>query len=48
MNINESIMEVATLPWFWELGYIIGHGVHMVSAELRVKAGEQYVTEVTL
>jgi len=33
-QINESIVEDATLSWFGELGYAIGHGPHMASGEL--------------
>ena len=26
MSLNESIVEVAALEWFEELGYAVGHG----------------------
>ena len=32
-QINESIVEDATLSWFGELGYAIGHGPHMAPGE---------------
>jgi hypothetical protein len=28
MSRNESIIEDATLAWFGELGYAVGHGPH--------------------
>ena len=31
--LNESIVEDATLTWFRELGYAIGHGPHMAPGE---------------
>ena len=31
-NLNESIVEDATLTWFGELGYAIGHGPHIASS----------------
>src|SRR3989338_3368147 len=33
MNLNESIVEDATLTWFEELGYSIAHGPHMAPGE---------------
>lgn len=33
MSLNESIVEDATLSWFGELGYVIGHGPHMAPGE---------------
>ena len=33
MNLNESIVEDATLEWFGELGYAIGHGPHLAPGE---------------
>jgi type I restriction enzyme R subunit len=33
MNLNEAIVEDATLTWFGELGYIIGHGPHLAPGE---------------
>jgi len=33
MNLNESIVEDATLEWFGELGYAIGHGPHIAPGE---------------
>ena len=38
-GFNESIVEDATLTWFAELGYAIGHGPHMAPGELRVMDG---------
>ena len=32
-QFNEFIVEDATLTWFGELGYTIGHGPHMASGE---------------
>lgn len=32
-TLNESIVEDATLSWFGELGYAIGHGPHMAPGE---------------
>ena len=32
-TLNESIVEDATLTWFGELGYAIGHGLHMAPSE---------------
>ncbi len=32
-NLNESIVEDATLTWFGELGYAIAHGPHMAPGE---------------
>jgi type I restriction enzyme R subunit len=32
-SLNESIVEDATLTWFGELGYTIGHGPHMAPGE---------------
>ena len=34
MNLNESIVEDATLTWFGELGYAVGHGPHIAPGEL--------------
>ena len=34
MSINESIIKDASLGWFGEMGYAIGHGVHMAPSEL--------------
>ncbi len=34
MSLNESIVEDAALNWFWELGYAIVHGPHIVPGEL--------------
>ena len=33
MSLNESIVEDATLTWFGELGYAIGHGPHIAPGE---------------
>ncbi len=33
MTFNESIVEVATLEWFGELGYAVGHGPHLAPGE---------------
>lgn len=33
MAINESVIEDATLEWFAELGYAIGHGPHIAPGE---------------
>ena len=33
MNLNEAIVEDATLTWFGELGYAIGHGPHIAPGE---------------
>lgn len=33
MSINESIVEDASLTWFGELGYAIGHGPHIAPGE---------------
>ena len=32
-NLNESIVEVAALEWFGELGYAVGHGPHLAPFE---------------
>lgn len=29
MSLNESIVEDATLTWFWELSYAGRHGPHL-------------------
>jgi type I restriction enzyme R subunit len=29
MSLNESIVDVAALEWFGELGYAAGHGPHL-------------------
>ena len=33
MSLNESIVEDATLEWFGELGYAVGHGPHLAPGE---------------
>jgi type I restriction enzyme R subunit len=33
MSLNESIIEDATLTWFGELNYAIGHGPHLAPGE---------------
>ena len=33
MTLTESILEDATLEWFRELGYAIGHGPHIAPGE---------------
>ena len=33
MTLNESIIEDATLTWFGELGYAVGHGPHLAPGE---------------
>ncbi len=33
MTLNESIVKVAALEWFGELGYAIGHGPHIAPGE---------------
>jgi len=33
MSLNESIIEDATLTWFGELGYAVGHGPHLAPDE---------------
>ncbi len=33
MSLNESIVEVAALEWFGELGYAVGHGPHLAPGE---------------
>ncbi len=33
MSLNESIVEDATLTWFGELGYEIGHGPQLAPGE---------------
>lgn len=43
MSLNESIVEEATLEWFRQLGYAIGHGPHLAPGEPaaeRVSFGE--------
>jgi hypothetical protein len=32
-QLNESVVEVAVLEWFGELGYAIGHGPHIAPGE---------------
>lgn len=32
-SLNESHVEAATLGWFGELGYAVGHGPHMAPGE---------------
>jgi len=39
MSLNESIIEAATLEWFGELGYAIGHGPHMAPGEPATERG---------
>lgn len=33
MSLNESIVEDATLEWFGELGYAVGHGSQIAPGE---------------
>lgn len=33
MSLNESIIEEASLEWFSELGYMLGHGSHIAPGE---------------
>ena len=33
MSLNEFIVEDATLEWFGELGYAVGHGPQMAPGE---------------
>ncbi len=33
MSLNESIVEDAALEWFGELGYDVGHGLHLAPGE---------------
>ena len=33
MSLNESTVESATLAWFGELGYAVGHGPHLAPGE---------------
>jgi len=33
LNLNESIVEDAALPWFGELGYGVGHGPQLAPGE---------------
>ena len=33
MSLNESIVEDATLTWFGELGYAVGHGPQLAPGE---------------
>lgn len=33
MSLNESVVELAALDWFRELGYGIGHGPHLAPGE---------------
>jgi type I restriction enzyme R subunit len=33
MSLNESIVEVAALEWFGELGYVVGRGPHIAPGE---------------
>ena len=33
INLNESHVETATLEWFGELGYAVGHGPHLAPGE---------------
>ena len=39
MAINESVIEDATLEWFAELGYAIGHGPHIAPGEPAAERG---------
>src|SRR5690349_2415959 len=39
MSLNESILEDATLEWFGELGYGIGHGPHIAPGESATERG---------
>jgi type I restriction enzyme R subunit len=39
MALNESIVEDATLTWFGELGYAIGHGPHIAPGEPAAERG---------
>lgn len=45
-TLNESYGEEAALTWFWELGYLIGHGPHMAPGELETERDS--FTEVVL
>jgi type I restriction enzyme R subunit len=33
MSLNEAIVEEAALEWFGELGYVVGHGLHLAPGE---------------
>jgi len=33
MTLNESIIEAASLEWFGELGYAVGHGSQLAPGE---------------
>ena len=33
INLNESHVETATLEWFGELGYAVGHGPQLAPGE---------------
>jgi type I restriction enzyme R subunit len=33
MSLNESVVEVAALEWFEELGFAVGHGPHLAPGE---------------
>jgi type I restriction enzyme R subunit len=37
MPLNEAIVEDATLTWFGELGYQVGHGPHIAPGELQAE-----------
>jgi type I restriction enzyme R subunit len=39
MAVNESVIEDATLEWFAELGYAIGHGPHIAPGEPAAERG---------
>ena len=39
MSLNESIVEVAALAWFGELGYAVGHGPHLAPDEPAAERG---------
>jgi len=39
MAVNESVIEDATLEWFAELGYAIGHGPHIAPGEMAAERG---------
>jgi len=48
MTLNESIIEDATLTWFGELGYTVGHGPHLANLRdtllLKLLSGELSMT----
>jgi type I restriction enzyme R subunit len=37
MSLNESIVEEASLSWFSDLGYTVGHGPAMAPGELQAE-----------